>query len=1045
YLVRGAGALPSAAVSRQALAEQLPAYMVPAHFVPIAALPLTPNGKVDRRWLAERGPLPDGLAAAASRVVPSTPVEELLAGVFAEVLGLAGVGADADFFALGGHSLLATQLVSRLRAAFRIELPLRAVFERPTVAGLAQAIEKASSPSGTAPPLVRIDRDVELPLSFGQQRLWFIHQLDPESSAYNIPLSLRLAGRLQVPALELALSAVVRRHEALRSRFPVEGGRPVLVIDAEARQKVPVVDLRGLPPLAHGPEVQRLGTENIRRPFDLAGGPLLRTALLRLEDEEWVALFVLHHIVSDGWSTGVLAREVSACYRAQLTGGDAGLSELPVQYADFAFWQRSWLAGPVLESEIGHWRRRLQGVAPLLDLPVDRQRPPVQSFRGAARSFVLREALVEGLRTLCRGSGATLFMALLSAFQALLSHLSGQEDFAVGTSVAGRNRLEIEGLIGFFVNTLVLRADLAGNPTGGELLRRNRQETLEAYAHQDLPFEKLVGELAPERSLAHAPLCQAMLVLQNLPTQDLAMPGVVSTVVDFGVGTSQVDLTLTLYEIEGRLGGTMTYASDLFEGTTIERWIGRLEAVLSAYVENVEIAVADLPLLGAAERHQVVREWSGSEASEEAESGTIVGLFEAQVDRLGEAVAVVCGEALLSYGELDRLANRLGHHLRTLGVGPEVPVGLCALRSVDLVVGLLGILKAGGAYVPLDPRYPAERLALLIEDTMLPVVVGQERWLAELPVTGLTQLVELDGLAGPAGSAEPAENTAWRERQGVCRPAVALSGESLAYVMYTSGSTGRPKGVGVVHRGVVRLVRKGGYVRFGREEVFLQLAPVSFDASTLEIWGALLGGGRLVVAPPGAPSLEDLGRWIERDGVTALWLTAGLFHEMVERDVSSLRPLRQLLAGGDVLRPQAVRRVLGELPGLRLINGYGPTENTTFTSCHGMSEAEEVGSPVPIGRPIPGTEVYVVDGWGHPSPLGVSGELLAGGAGLARGYVNRPDLTAERWVPDGLSGGWGRRLYRTGDRVRWRPDGLLEFLGRVDRQVKVRGYRVEPG
>ncbi|MDP9120334.1 MAG: amino acid adenylation domain-containing protein, partial [Acidobacteriota bacterium] len=675
YIVRGVGAHPSSAALRQALKEQLPDYMVPAHFVPMAALPLTPNGKVDRQWLAERGPLSQALAAAASWVAPGTPVEELLAGIFAEVLAIERVGAEADFFALGGHSLLATQLISRVRAAFRVELPLRAVFEQPTVAGLAHEIEKASSPGVTAPPLERVDRGAELPLSFAQQRLWFLSQLDPESSAYNISLSLLLAGHLEVATLEAALSAVVRRHEALRTRFPVQEGRPVQVIDGAAWQNLPVVDLRGLPSAAHSLELQRLGAEAVGRPFDLSRGPLLRATLLRLEDESWVALFVLHHIVSDGWSIGVLAGEVSAYYRAQQTGGDPGLSELPIQYADFASWQRSWLSGPVLESEIGHWRRRLQGVAPLLDLPLDRPRPPVQSFRGAVRSFVLREALVEGLRTLCRGSGATLFMALLSAFQALLSHLTGQEDFAVGTPVAGRNRLEIEGLIGFFVNTLVLRADVSGNPGGGELLRRNRKETLDVYAHQDLPFEKLVEELAPERSLSHAPLCQAVLALQNLPAHDLAIPGVASTLIDFGVNTSKFDLMLTLEEIEGCLAGTMTYATDLFDGTTIERWIGQLEAVLAAYVEDVEVAVADLPLLSAVERHQLVREWSGYV---DEERGTIRGLFEAQVDRRPEAVAVVWAGEELTYGELDQLGNRLAHHLRALGVGPEVPVGLCA-------------------------------------------------------------------------------------------------------------------------------------------------------------------------------------------------------------------------------------------------------------------------------------------------------------------------------------------------------------------------------
>ncbi|HEY2739060.1 MAG TPA: condensation domain-containing protein, partial [Thermoanaerobaculia bacterium] len=618
---------------RRFVEARLPSHMVPSRFFQVDTLPLTRHGKVDRRALP-------GLALeteAPEWVPPRTAAEELVAGLFGEVLSLERVGADGHFFELGGHSLLATQLASRLREVLGVELPLRTLFEQPTVAGIARAAQEMrerleasrQDPAWAAPPLSRVARTGDLLLSFAQQRLWFLHQLDPQSPAYNVLLSLLLEGPLDVEALALSLSAVVRRHEALRTRFPLVDGRPVQAIDPAVPQELPVVDLRGLAAAARRPEVQRLGLEDALRPFDLSRGPLLRASLLRLEDQSWVTLFALHHIVGDGWSTGVLAREISAVYRELLTGDDPGLPDLAIQYADFASWQREWLAGPVLAAEIDHWRGHLHGIPPVLELPLDRPRPPLQSFRGTARHFHLPGSLAEGLRVFCRGGGVTLFMALLSSFQALLSRLAGQELFAVGTPIAGRNRLETEGLIGFFVNTLVLRADVAGNPACDELLRRVRRDTLEAYAHQDLPFEKLVEELAPERNLAHAPVCQAMLVLQNTPSQELSIPGVSSTSILFGTSTAQLDLTWTLTETDSGLAGLVVYSTDLFDGTTVERWIGQFAAVLAAVVADGEIAVADLPLLGSAERHQIVCEWSGSGRGE---VGTISALFAEQVD-----------------------------------------------------------------------------------------------------------------------------------------------------------------------------------------------------------------------------------------------------------------------------------------------------------------------------------------------------------------------------------------------------------------------------
>jgi amino acid adenylation domain-containing protein len=987
YVVVAAGAALAPSALRDHLRQRLPEFMLPSTITLLPSLPLTASGKVDRQALSRLAPEP---APASAGMAPRTPAEELVAGIFAEVLGTERVGVEDDFFARGGHSLLATQVTARVRAIFGVELPVREVFEAPTAAGLAARIESATGGAELPgePVLPRISRQEPLVLSFAQQRLWFIDQLEG-GTLFNMPIGLRASGELAAAALARALGEVVRRHEVLRTVFVGDGGQPWQVIQPAVGFALPVVDLRGLPAGRREPAAAAWMRRQARRPFDLARGPLLRATLWRLTAGEHLLLLAMHHIVTDGWSLDVLVREVAALYAAFAAGpagpggpaGPAGrqspLPELAVQYADFAAWQRGWLSGEVLAGEVGWWRERLAGMPRLLELPADRPRPAVQSYRGAFSHFTLPETLVAQLRTLCRDGGATLFMALLAALQALLARLSGQRGFAVGTPIAGRNRLETEALIGFFVNTLVLRCELADGPGFGELLRRARVETLAGYAHQDLPFEKLVEELAPQRNLAQAPLCQAMLVLQNTPLGPLALPGVAFTPLDLTGSETELDLTWTLTESEGGLVGMVAYATDLFDRTTIERWIGHFRSVLAAAVADGKVAVGELPLMGAAERQQLLVEWSGSG---EVAGATVGELFAAQAARRGEAVAAVDGERSLSYGELARRAGRLARHLRGLGVGPEVLVGVCAERSLELLVGLVGIVLAGGAYVPLDPRDPAQRLAWLIEDTLLPVVVGSARWLGELPVRGWTQLVELEGAggwgaaagdddgwdgggSGAAGVAGDGGGDMARAGGAGAGGAAGAQPDNLVYVMYTSGSTGQPKGVGAVHRGVVRLVRDGGFADLGPGQVLLQLAPLAFDASTLEIWGALLGGGRLVVAPPGAPSLAELGSLLAREQVTTLWLTAGLFHELVAQQSGSLSGVRQLLAGGDVLQPQAVERVLAEHPGLALINGYGPTENTTFTSCcrmggmggmGGLMSGAAVRSSVPVGRPVGG-------------------------------------------------------------------------------------------
>jgi amino acid adenylation domain-containing protein len=1040
------GAEPAIEDLKAHLAERLPAYMVPASITALPALPLTPNGKVDRRALAER----ETEAAGAGRVwvAPRTPLEELLAGVLAVVLGVERVGLRDSFFDLGGHSLLATQVLSRVRESLGVEVPLAAFFEKPTVEGLA-ALASGDATSG-APPLVPAPREEHPPLSFAQQRLWFIQRLDPAGTAYNIPGAVRLLGVLNIPAFAQSLGEIVRRHEVLRTSFPEMDGRPFQAVSPWTPPALPIFDLTALPAPAREGEVGRLALEMARRPFDLARGPLLRLALARLSEEEHAALFVFHHIVFDGWSMGVLVGELAALYRSYVAGEASTLPEPAVQYADFSRWQRDWLSGDMLAAQVSWWTERLVGAPTTLDLPTDHPRPAVPSGKGRRTPFALGADLTRDLQALSRSRGTTLFMTLLAGVQTLLSRLSGQEDVSVGTPIAGRNRLETEGLLGFFVNTLVLRAGLADRPTFVDLLARARDMALGAYAHQDVPFELLVEELQPDRTLSHAPLFQVIFALQNTPAAALELPGLTLEPVDLEPGSARIDLSVEMLETPDGLIGWAEHSTDLFDEATIERWIGHLRTLLAAACAEPETRVSELPLLSDAERRQIVEEWSGGREAAGPDV-RVHHLFAEQARREPERIALVDGDRELTYGELDTEAERLAGRLRTAGVGAETLVGVKISRSMEMVIAFLGALKAGGAYVPLDPGYPEERLEAMVEEAGVEFVVEasprpRPHPPAPSPATpppspgegeqdnvfAILPLSQGGGMGwwerGPGGEG--------REGEG--------SGGSLAYAMFTSGSTGRPKAVGVEHRGIVRLVRGADYADLGPDQTFLQLAPAAFDASTLEIWAPLLNGGRLVIFQGEPSSLSDLGEAIARHGVTTLWLTAGLFHQVVDHGIEILRPVRQLLAGGDVLSPAHVNRILTEIPGCRVINGYGPTENTTFTCCFPVPGPISPGRTVPVGRPISGTTVHVVDRELQTVPVGVAGELLTGGDGLARGYLYRPALTAERFVPDPF-GPPGARLYRTGDLVCWRADGTIEFLGRLDDQVKIRGFRVEPG
>ncbi|HEY2739970.1 MAG TPA: amino acid adenylation domain-containing protein, partial [Thermoanaerobaculia bacterium] len=1013
------------------LRDRLPDYMVPAAFVPVESFPLTPSGKVDRRALALSCPEPRE-AASAGVAAPLTPAEELLAGIWSEVLGVERVGLHESFFALGGHSLLATQVMSRIRGVFGTDLPVRQLFESPTIAELARAVQQAES-TVQAPPILPVPRDRDLPASFAQQRLWLIDQIEPGNPAYNIPLALRLSGEIEPGLLARIFSEVVRRHEALRTTFTSGDDGPVQVIAVIASVEpleLPLLDLSHLPAAEREAQARALALSEARRPFDLQRGPLLRLLLVRLAGTDWLLLLTLHHIVSDGWSLGVLVREVTALHEAFSQGLPSPLPELPVQYADFAAWQRSWLQGEALDAQLGYWRRRLAGAPAVLELPLDRPRPLVQSYRGASCPVVLSLPLSEAIGRLCRQQGVTPFMALLAGWAVLLGRHAGQDDVLVGTPIAGRNRREIESLIGFFVNTLVLRADLSGKPSGNpslaELLGQVRRTALDAFAHQDLPFERLVEELAPERTLAHTPLFQVQLVLQNAPMGDLAVPGLAISTLGVDSGVAKFDLSLALSESPDGFAGVLAYAVDLFDRSTAERLAARFQALLSG------MAAADpgepllgLEVLSAAERRQLLVDWSAAE--ERVSALSLNELVERQAERTPDAVAVIFEEERWSYRDLVRRSREIATSLRGQGVGPGDRVAILDQRSAERVARVLGVLASGATYVAIDSGQPEAWRARILAD------------LAPVRVLGPLPSVALEDHA-PAAS-EPS----------------ATGGDLPAYVVYTSGSTGRPKGIVAHHRGAATylewVIRNYGLTE---SDVALQLAPLTFDASLRDTLAPLAAGGRIVIVPEGA--VRDPAALLERMeafGVTCLpSIVPSLLRLLVEEALASgrkvpslhsLPSLRLILASGEKLHGRdaaAVRKAFGEK--VELINQYGPSEATMTSTWYPVTAADERLPALPVGRPAASARVFLLDRALRPVPPGAVGEICLGGPGLAFGYLGQPDRTAEVFIPDPF-GTPGDRLYRTGDRGRYRPDGVLELLGRIDLQVKIRGQRVEPG
>jgi amino acid adenylation domain-containing protein/FkbH-like protein len=1015
---------------RRWLGEQLPEFMIPSAFVLLDFMPLSSNGKINRSVL----PAPESsLGDGATYVAPRTHLEEDLVAIWSEVLRVPRIGIYDDFFSLGGHSLLATQVISRIRTSLRVELPLRVMFEATKIAELAARINEVKGTSMMVlPPLQRAPRNEALPLSFAQQRLWFLDQFEPDNPLYNVPLAIRLKGVLHTELLENALNEIIRRHEILRTTYVLQNDRPVQNIAAELTIEVELEDLSTLPRSVQDDAVSGMAIEKGRHTFNLRTGPLLRASLLRLGDEEHILLLNMHHIVTDGWSIWQFVRELAVLYEAFLSGTPTSLRELPIQYADFAVWQRNWFQDEILERQLSYWRQQLEGAADTLELPTDHPRPAVQTYRGTTHRIIYPRVLTDTLNELSRREGVTLFMTLLAAYQTLLFRYSGQEDISVGSPIANRSHSELEGLIGFFVNSVVMRTDLSGNPTFRDVLHRVRAIALGAYSNQDLPFERLVEELRPERDMSRTPLFQVWFALQNSPRTAFELPGIQISGMDIHNGTSKFDLGLFMVEKPEGLVCTVEYSTDLLEAATIQRMLCHLQILLESVVEDPEGRIGELPLLPAKERQQILLE-SNDTYQAFPRNRSLHEFIEQQVELTPDAPALVFESEQLSYRELNGRANQLAHRLRKLGVGPEKLVAICANRSIEMVVGLLGTMKAGGAYVPLDPEHPRNRLGVMLADAEPPVLLTLEGLLDVLPEHEVpTICLDRDW---HTLSSEPTTN-----------PPIITNGKDQAYLIYTSGSTGKPKGVPNVHEGIVnRLLWMQAEYKLNATDRVLQKTPYSFDVSVWEFFWPLMTGACLVVArPQGHKDPNYLVNLIADQNITTIHFVPSMLRIFLESEgVESCTSLRRVICSGEALPYDLQERFFVRLHA-ELHNLYGPTEaavDVTYWECKPNSGR----TLVPIGRPIWNTQIYILDRYLAPMPFGVAGELHIGGCGLARGYLKQPELTAEKFISDPFSSEPGARLYKTGDLARLMPDGTIEYLGRIDHQVKIRGFRIELG
>ncbi|MDP9131985.1 MAG: amino acid adenylation domain-containing protein, partial [Nitrospirota bacterium] len=1015
---------------REQLQNQLPAHMIPSSFIELESLPLTVNGKVDRRALrVAEDSRASKIDLTSEFVAPRNSTEQVLADIWGEILHIKDVGVHDNFFELGGHSLLATQLVSRVQALFQIALPLRQVFEKPTIATLAYVIGQTQEGGKQAHEdegrlITKAARGTPLPLSFAQERMWFLYQLSPGAAAYNIPASVRLHGPLNKAALRWSVDELVRRHEALRTTFIMSDGQGRQIIHASSEPLWIEEDVRMLSRDIRETRALELATAEARRPFDLEQGPLLRILLIQLGEEDHVLVMSTHHIISDQWSYGVIARELVKCYNGFCAGLPCAIQpDLAIQYADFAQWQRTWLTGPVLAEQLAYWKSKLLDL-PVLTLPADRPRLPVHSFKGDHVSLDLSWALVNRLKQLSVREGVTLYMLFLAGFFGLLHRLTQQRDLVIGTPIANRNRLESENLIGTFVNTLVLRTDVTGDLTFRELLRNVRDLSLDAYAHQDIPFEKLVEELRPDRSQGALPLVQVLFNFANTPFARTEFQHLSWTPYEVSRGAAQLDLGLSIDPLASRKA-YLEYNTDLFDRPSVERWLAQYRHMMEVIAEHPEEKVGRVAILTDQEQNRIIREWNATEKLFDSEI-CFPQLFEAQVARTPDAIAVRFEEVELSYAELNRRANRLAHHLREQGVGPDVVVPIYLERSPELLISLLAVMKAGGAYLPLVPGLPIRRLAAMMEASQAAVLVTGSTLLSGLPQHQLYVVcMDRDG------------NTLAQYSEHNPSPLAAPT--DLAYVLFTSGSTGHPKGVEIEHRALVNFLRSMQHEPgMACNDVLVALTPLSFDIAGLELYLPLITGARILLA---SHRQAVDGAWLQRvldqGPVTIMQATPATWRMVLQSGWQGGRNVK-VLCGGESLPRELAQELLARAGSVW--NVYGPTETTIW------STVERVGATdrnVAIGRPIANTQVYVLDPNREPVPVGIPGELYIGGTGLARGYRGAPQLTQERFVPSPFRE--GERLYRTGDQVQWLADGKLDYVGRIDHQVKLRGFRIEPG
>jgi len=1015
---------------KNSLKASLPDYMVPSYFTMLDKLPLTPNGKIDRKAL----PAPEIEISTGTK--PATPTEELLAGLMAFVLKCEAINRDDNFFELGGHSLLATQLIARIRDSFQIELPVRAIFEHPQLSTLAKAIETATG-TVSLPAIEVQSEDSPKILSYAQQRLWFLNQFEDNGSAtYNMPAALLLSGELNLAALQQSLHWLQERHASLRTYFPTHAGKATAQIQTIDKIEVlRVHDLRRLTDEVQNDEVQNRANSHALTKFDLATGPLFKAELLQLNETQSVLLLNMHHIISDGWSMGVFIRDWQHAYTAFAQNAEPSLVSLTIQYSDYAAWQRDWLTGLVLQQQVDYWRTQLAGIPELLELPTDKPRPPQQSYQGAHYAHNLSATLSQSVTGLSQQQGVTVFMTLLASFNILLSRYSRQNNISVGSPIANRTHSQTEDIIGFFVNTLVLHSRLQPQQSFIDLLLETRQTCLEAYAHQDIPFEMLVEQLQPTRSLSHHPLFQVMLVLQNNEAVKLELPGLDITTLNSEYPIAKFDLTLNLVEQDGQFECVWEYATDLFGAETIERMAGHFEVLLTAIVENPEQSISQLPMLTENEVQQL-QTWNDT-VTDFPKNQTIVDLFEQQVEKTPDNIAVVFETQELSYEELNKKANQVAHYLMTLGVKPEVLVGICVERSIDMVIGLLGILKAGGAYVPIDPSYPPARISYMLEDSATPVLLTQNHLKKQLPELKLECVVvcldEVDFVV------QETEN-----------PDVNRHVEDLAYVIYTSGSTGKPKGVSLPQAALVNLLHwQVQQPSLDKTETTLQFTSLSFDVSFQEIFSTFFNGGQLVLVDEETRrDASALLKYLSEQKIERLFMPYVMLQHLAEHLESSnhdaLRLQNIITAGEQLHITSAIHSLFKTLPQCRLYNQYGPSESHVVTAFTLSLDKDIWMDLPPIGQPIANTRIYILDAAHQPQSPNIPGELCIAGAGLARGYLNRPKLTAEKFIEVEIFGKT-ERIYKTGDLARWLPDGNLEYLGRIDNQVKLRGFRIELG